>query len=115
MARWPGTIVSALLEVEALRFGTRVGPSVADLAAERIRQVESIAIDAEVVRLAARVPPPVLRSLDAIHLATALRIRDDVGAFFTYDLRLAAAARAHGFDVRSPGAQGAGGRVRFPR
>jgi hypothetical protein len=32
---------------------------------------------------------PVLRSLDAIHLATALIIRDDLGAFFTYDERRA--------------------------
>lgn len=46
--------------------------------------------------------PPPLRSLDAIHLATALGVRDDLGAFFTYDERLAEAAERHGLPVTSP-------------
>jgi len=47
--------------------------------------------------------PPRLRSLDAIHLATALSVRDDVGAFLTYDERLAEAAERHGLPVAAPG------------
>ena len=43
-----------------------------------------------------------LRSLDAIHLATALLIREDVDALLTYDDRLAAAATAHGLQVATP-------------
>lgn len=47
--------------------------------------------------------PTTLRSLDAIHLAAALDIRDDLAAFVTYDRRLFEAARGVGLPVRSPG------------
>jgi uncharacterized protein len=43
-----------------------------------------------------------VRSLDAIHLATALALDDDVD-FVTYDDRLAAAAQQHGLRVIQPG------------
>ena len=43
-----------------------------------------------------------LRSLDAIHLATALELRPELDAFVTYDQRLADAARAHRLPVVSP-------------
>ncbi len=52
--------------------------------------------------VAAIVPPPRLRSLDAIHLATLLEIADDVDAFYCYDERLAEAARSHGINVLAP-------------
>lgn len=51
-------------------------------------------------------PPPPAEpdegSLDAIHLATALLIREDVAVFLTYDDLLATAARAHGVPAESP-------------
>ena len=47
-------------------------------------------------------PPPRLRTLDAIHLATALRVRPD--ALLAYDRRLLGAAAAAGLSVASPGA-----------
>lgn len=43
-----------------------------------------------------------LRSLDALHLATAIRLRDTITALLTYDHDLAEAARAHGLTVISP-------------
>ena len=46
---------------------------------------------------------PLLRALDAIHLATALSIGDDPEAFITYDARLARAARKQRLPVRHPG------------
>ncbi|MEX2270129.1 MAG: type II toxin-antitoxin system VapC family toxin [Vicinamibacterales bacterium] len=52
---------------------------------------------------ASDVPPPVLRSLDAIHLATALSLEDPSLELITYDHRLADAARAHGLTVVQPG------------
>ena len=55
-----------------------------------------------VIENASRLPDPLLRSLDAIHLATALLIREDVDAVLTYDDRLAEAARAHGLTVAAP-------------
>ena len=55
-----------------------------------------------VVESASRLPDPMLRSLDAIHLATALVLREDLEALVTYDERLADAAGAHGLTVASP-------------
>ena len=52
---------------------------------------------------AARLPDPGLRALDAIHLASALSIREDVTAFVGYDRRLADTAAAEGFEVVAPG------------
>ncbi len=58
-------------------------------------------ISREVVSLARRVQPPVLRSLDAIHLASALLL--DADQIMTYDDRLAAACVDNGLVVASPG------------
>jgi predicted nucleic acid-binding protein len=55
---------------------------------------------AEVVSLARRIGPTVLRSLDAIHLATAVLLDADV--IVTYDDRLADAARHNGLAVAAP-------------
>ncbi len=59
-------------------------------------------IGPDVVGLARRIGPRVLRSLDAIHLATAVLL--DVDAVVTYDDRLAAAARLVQLPVVSPAA-----------
>ena len=48
--------------------------------------------------------PPALRSLDAIHLATALDLGHDLEGIVTYDTRLAEAAVHNGVTVVSPGA-----------
>jgi predicted nucleic acid-binding protein len=45
---------------------------------------------------------PRLRSLDAIHLATALALGDDLDAIMTYDQRMADAARGFGLRVEAP-------------
>ena len=57
-------------------------------------------ITADVVSLARRIEPNVLRSLDAIHLATAVLL--DADTVLTYDDRLAEAARHNGLTVSEP-------------
>jgi uncharacterized protein len=57
-------------------------------------------VSAEVVALARRLDPRVLRSLDAIHLASALLIDADV--IVAYDQRLSAAAAHHGIRAIAP-------------
>ena len=59
-------------------------------------------MDDTVLAIARRLDPSELRSLDAIHLATALSIGGDLGALFSYDDRLAAAATAAGLRVLAP-------------
>jgi predicted nucleic acid-binding protein len=70
-----------------------------------MKSVAVIEVDAVIVDRAGRVGPPELRTLDAIHLASALDMGADLEAFVTYDARLAAAARDAGLTVVSPGAQ----------
>lgn len=61
-------------------------------------------LGAEVVALARRANPAALRSLDAIHLASALLL--DAGVVLTYDQRLAAACIENGLAVAAPGPRG---------
>lgn len=62
-----------------------------------------VRIHDDVVEEATRLQPPEVRSLDAIHLATALIVRQHVTAFVAYDTRLLEAAIALGLSVVSPG------------
>jgi len=63
---------------------------------------EILEVDARVMELASTVGPPGLRTLDAIHLASASDLIPEIDAFVTYDDRLAAAARALGLPVVLP-------------
>ncbi len=78
-----------------------------DLAlAPRARQVLEalviLTIPTSVYDVAGRLEPATMRSLDAIHLASALSLGDSLDLFVTYDDRLADAARANGISVTAP-------------
>lgn len=66
--------------------------------------VHGASVTEEIVTEAQSIGPAPLRSLDAIHLASAVRIRELLSAFVSYDTRLLDAARAQGLPVVSPGA-----------
>jgi predicted nucleic acid-binding protein len=55
-----------------------------------------------VLTIAGKLPPDDLRSLDAIHLATAQQLGDSMARLVTYDERLAEAARSAGLAVATP-------------
>jgi uncharacterized protein len=93
---------SALLEVEAVLAVRRRKPDAETTVRAMLQGLELIDIDADIRRAAAGVANPDLRSLDAIHVATALSLGDHIGAFFAYDQRLIAAAQAHGLTVSVP-------------
>ncbi len=67
-----------------------------------LTDLEVYELDGEIAAVAAALEPPLLRTLDAIHLATALALVPDLDAFVTYDDRLAEAARAMGLPVVRP-------------
>ena len=98
----PQLISSALLTVEARRGTLRASPRNLPRVDLLLSDVVTIAMSDVVIERASRLPDPLLRSLDAIHLATALLIREDVETLLTYDNRLAAAAREHGLVVAAP-------------
>ena len=99
-------VSSSLLPVEARRAVLREDASQmprADLLLTRIGQV---GVTRAVIEAASRLPDPSVRSLDALHIATALQLRPELDALVTYDLRLAAAAEQQGLPVAVPGSPG---------
>ncbi len=68
-----------------------------------LRRLSLLGIDRELARDASVTGGPLLRALDAIHVASALRVADDIDAFVTYDTRQASAATTAGLQVVSPG------------
>ncbi len=67
-----------------------------------VRSMELLPVDPQVLRDAARIPSPHLRSLDAVHVASAARYRDELQSLVTYDDRMLAAAAAEGLPTASP-------------
>ena len=102
LGQWEAQVSSAVLEVEAVRACRRYSEEAADTAVARLIDVSLIPLDDEVRRAAGGLMPVSLRSLDAIHLATALSVADRLGGVFTYDVRMAEAATAAGLVVLAP-------------
>ncbi len=67
-----------------------------------LTRVALVDLDEDVVRTAAALDPPTLRTLDAIHLATAISLGRDLGALCAYDVRLSSAAVAKTIEVLAP-------------
>lgn len=95
-------VSSALLRVEFVRAVRRTLPALLPDALELLMAFDYVRIDDDIVDAAANEPERALRSLDAIHLATAQALGSDVAALVTYDERLAQAARGAGIRVVSP-------------
>ncbi len=70
-----------------------------------LTSVALLPLDENVLATAESLPPSTVRTLDAIHLATALRVAATTGldALLTYDAQLAAGAREHGLTTLAPG------------
>lgn len=95
---------SALAEVEVPRALRRAGYGAAEhrRAIEMLARIALVDIDRQILRSAAALGPPGLRSLDAIHLATALSVSQDLAGIVTYDERLSVAAGDAGVAVWAP-------------
>jgi hypothetical protein len=93
---------SALLRAEASRALRQSGPEALILARQTLRAMDLIAVADSVLDAAGMLEPRVLRTLDAIHLATALTLGDELDAVVTYDARMADGARLLGLPVATP-------------
>lgn len=110
--RWKQAYASRLWHTEALRVLERVRQAARHTPAEliRIRQAIDLVHDhfniypltEAVLNRAGDTFPAPIGTLDALHLATALHIRDELGldAFLTHDVQLATAAATMGFKVQ---------------
>jgi predicted nucleic acid-binding protein len=106
MERWYVEIERAVTSrvgvVETLRAVARQAiPLRNDLVDRTLASVEIVEVDQSIAGRAATIGPAGLRTLDAIHLATALEL-GPIDAFVTYDDRLAEAARGIGLPVVRP-------------
>jgi hypothetical protein len=96
-------VSSKVLAVEARRGVLRAAPGRLPVVDLLLARLELIDVSDAVIESASRLPDPTLRSLDAIHLATALLIREDVEVLLSDDDRLIAAAASHGITTAHPG------------
>lgn len=99
---WPLRASSSVLSVEGIRACARVSEAAERRARQMIPDVTLIPPDLPLLEDAARIRPVTLRSLDAIHLATALSLGDQLGVFMAYDERLVEAAGASSLMVARP-------------
>jgi uncharacterized protein len=99
-AEW---VSSALLRIEVARAVARVMPALLPDARDLLLAFSCIAIDDDIVEGAMNEPDRSLRSLAAIHLATARILAPELDALVTYDDRLARAAHDAGLATLRPG------------
>jgi predicted nucleic acid-binding protein len=93
----------ALARVEVVRAVRPHGAAAMTRARRVLRRLDLIQLDDELLDNAAALDGGVLRSLDAIHLAAAQTLVDELTAVITYDERMMAAAGAIGLTVEAPG------------
>lgn len=98
----PGLVSSALITVEVRRGAIRSNPARLPRIDILLATVTQIEISLAVIESAGRIRDPMLRSLDAIHLATALLVREELSVLLSYDERLLDAAAAHGIPTAVP-------------
>ena len=91
-----------LSRAELMRAVRRAGPDRVVRAREVLDSIALLDLPTPLFEDAGRLDPTMLRTLDAIHLAAALDLGDDLQAIVTYDDRLAEAARSNGVAVLSP-------------
>jgi len=95
-------VSSDLARAELLRATRRAAPDRLLRAREVLDILVLTVVGTAIFEQAGRLEPPALRTLDALHLASALDLGDDLDGMVTYDDRLASAARVHGVPVIAP-------------
>ncbi len=96
-------VTSELGRVEVLRAARRVGAAALAEARAVMAELDLVPLDRVVQDRAADVGEPSLRTLDALHLASALSLGAALTVFVAYDVRLLEAARAAMVRVAAPG------------
>jgi predicted nucleic acid-binding protein len=95
-------VSSALARTEVLRALLPAGEIALSRAHEVLRRLDLVRINDRVLDAAGILQPAQVRSLDAIHLATAQLLGEDLGQVVTYDDRMADAARSLGLKIIAP-------------
>lgn len=99
----PEVVASDLMRTELLRATRKAAPGEVARAREVLEAVPLMTIPTTVFERAGTLEPAGLRSLDALHLASALELGDALEGVVTYDDRLGEAVRSLGHRVVAPG------------
>src|SRR6266542_3821364 len=99
---WPDRVSSVVARIAVERVARRIGGGAVRRARTVLSRIALVDLDEDVVQTAAALGPPELRTLDAIHLATALSLGEDLKAVCAYDVRLGNAAAAKTIEVLAP-------------
>jgi predicted nucleic acid-binding protein len=67
-----------------------------------LQRLDLVRVNDRILNAAGLLRPLELRSLDAVHLATAVELGAELGALVAYDARMAAAAKSLGIKVVQP-------------
>jgi predicted nucleic acid-binding protein len=96
-------VTSALSRVEVVRAVQPGGALAVAKARRQLSRLHQVSLDTALLDAAATLAPgSFVRSLDAVHLASAQLIGADLRGILTYDQRMSAAATAMGFTVDAP-------------
>lgn len=95
-------VSSDLTRTELFRVVRRAAPKHSERARRVLDSITLIELRTAIFEEAGRLAPAALRALDALHLAAALRLGDDLDSIVTYDLRQADAARLNGIPITAP-------------
>lgn len=95
-------VSSDLLRTELLRATRRGAPEHMPRARAVLDSITLLSLPPATFDRAATLEPSEMRSLDAVHLAAALDLGDELEGIVTYDERLSAAAALHGITVIAP-------------
>ena len=97
-----GWTSSVLVEIESFRAIARYAPTAVARLPAVLDLIDLVGLTPRIRALAQAVEPATVRSLDAVHLATALHRRSALTSFVTYDKRLLDAGRAADLPVSAP-------------
>ena len=95
-------VSSALARAEVARSLLPFGPAALQRGDTVLARIDLIRVSDTILRAAGSLLPEDVRTLDAIHLATAQQLGTDLARIVTYDTRMQAAAEALGLDVNAP-------------
>jgi predicted nucleic acid-binding protein len=97
-------IASRVSRVEVTRTIIRYEPNLLDATYDILADIQMVPVEDSIITIAENLPQFIeLRSLDSLHIASALAIKNVLKGIITYDKEMGIAAEALGFEVSSPG------------
>lgn len=98
----PDLVSSAILRAEGLRAIRHLGGELAERARSNLPRIRFVPVDDPLLDTAAVLDPAVMRTLDALHLASAVVLGEELEALVTYDQRMREGAEVLGLPVAAP-------------